>query len=113
MALTTAVFVGKTKEWIPDLVEKVRKLKVGPGHLADTDIGPVISKESKMRIKSIIDESEKQGAKVLLDGRSVVVEKGYEKGNFCGATLLADVTVMNGCFCILKEEMVLACVIRS
>ncbi len=93
MALTTAVFVGKTKEWIPDLVEKVKKLKVGPGHLSDTDIGPVISKESKLRIKSIIDESERQGAKVLLDGRNVVVEKGYENGNFCGPTLLADVTV--------------------
>ncbi len=95
MALTTAVFVGKTKEWIPDLVEKVKKLKVGPGHKADTDIGPVISKESKLRINKIIEESEKQGAKVLLDGRNIVVEKGYENGNFCGPTLFADVTVRN------------------
>ena len=40
MALTTAVFVGETQEWIPELVEKCRKLKVGAGHLPDTDIGP-------------------------------------------------------------------------
>lgn len=93
MALTTAVFVGETKEWIPDLVEKVKKLKVGPGHKADTDIGPVISKDSKLRINKIIDDSEKQGAKILLDGRKVQVEKGYETGNFCGPTLFADVTV--------------------
>lgn len=102
MALTTAVFVGNTKEWIPDLVEKVKKLKVGPGHKADTDIGPVISKESKQRINNIIEESEKQGAKVLLDGRNVVVEKEYEKGNFCGPTVLADVKPNMTCY---KEEI--------
>ena len=44
MALTTAVFVGDTKEWIPELVEKVKKLKVNAGHVAGTDIGPGILK---------------------------------------------------------------------
>lgn len=40
MALTTAVFVGGTKNWLPDLVEKARKLKVNAGHEPGTDIGP-------------------------------------------------------------------------
>lgn len=31
MALTTAVFVGDSKKWLPDLVEKVKKLKVDAG----------------------------------------------------------------------------------
>ncbi|CAG2100389.1 unnamed protein product, partial [Medioppia subpectinata] len=33
MALSTAVFVGETKEWINDLVEKAKKLKVNAGHI--------------------------------------------------------------------------------
>jgi malonate-semialdehyde dehydrogenase (acetylating)/methylmalonate-semialdehyde dehydrogenase len=98
MALTTAVFVGETKEWIPELVEKVRKLKVGPGHKADTDIGPVISKDSKIRINKIITDSEKEGAKVLLDGREVVVEKDYQNGNFCGPTIFGDVDTSMTCY---------------
>lgn len=28
MALSTAIFVGKSQEWIPEIVEKARKLKV-------------------------------------------------------------------------------------
>lgn len=101
MALTTAVFVGETKNWIPDLVEKVKKLKVNAGHEPGTDIGPVISKESKNRIHSIIESSEKEGAKVLLDGRNVRV-KNYEKGNFVGPTVLADVKPNMTCY---KEEI--------
>ena len=31
MALSTAVFVGKAKEWIPEIVEKAKTLKVNAG----------------------------------------------------------------------------------
>lgn len=31
MALSTAVFVGETKNWIPELVERARQLKVSAG----------------------------------------------------------------------------------
>jgi malonate-semialdehyde dehydrogenase (acetylating)/methylmalonate-semialdehyde dehydrogenase len=97
MALTTAVFVGETKNWIPDLVEKVKKLKVNAGHLPNTDIGPVISKDSKKRIEAIIEKSSQQGAKLLLDGRNCVV-KGYEAGNFVGPTIFADVKPGMECY---------------
>lgn len=33
MALTTAVFVGEAKEWIPEIVEKAKQLKVNAGVL--------------------------------------------------------------------------------
>ena len=52
----------------------------------------VISKDSKKRIHSIIASSEKEGAKVLLDGRECKVEK-YPNGNFVGPTILGDVKV--------------------
>ena len=28
MALSTAIFVGETKDWIPEIVQKARSLKV-------------------------------------------------------------------------------------
>lgn len=31
MALSTAVFVGESKEWIPEIVERAKKLKVHSG----------------------------------------------------------------------------------
>ena len=87
---------------IPELVEKVKKLKVNAGHEPGTDIGPVISKESKARIQKIIDASEKEGAKILLDGRNVVVADKYKNGNFVGPTVLADVKPNMTCY---KEEI--------
>merc|ERR1712212_1049701 len=50
MALSTAVFVGEAQEWIPEVVEKAKQLKVNAGHIAGTDIGPVISPAAKSRI---------------------------------------------------------------
>lgn len=32
MALSTAIFVGETKEWIPEIVEKAKKLQVNAGN---------------------------------------------------------------------------------
>lgn len=41
MALPVAVFVGSTKEWIPELVAKAKKLSVNAGHEKGADVGPV------------------------------------------------------------------------
>lgn len=101
MALTTAVFVGQAKEWIPDLVERARQLKVNAGHVPGADLGPVISPESKQRICDLVESGVQEGAKLLLDGRGLVVP-GYEKGNFVGPTVLADVTPQMRCY---REEI--------
>jgi len=101
MALTTAVFVGESKKWIPELVERARKLKVNAGHVADADLGPVISPEAKDRILNLIQSGVKDGCTLPLDGRKIVV-KGYEKGNFVGPTILSDVKPNMECY---KEEI--------
>ena len=36
MALSTAIFVGDSKEWIPDLVERSKKLKINAGRWTTT-----------------------------------------------------------------------------
>lgn len=101
MALSTAIFVGEARDWIPDLAERAKKLKVNAGHVPETDIGPVISPEAKKRIQTIVKNAPGEGAKVILDGTNVVV-KGFEKGNFIGPTIITEVTPQHTCY---KEEI--------
>jgi len=90
MALSAAVFVGESRKWIPEIVERARKLKVTQGLQPNASIGPLISPQAKARVESLIESAKHEGAKVLLDGRGVVVP-GYEKGNFIGPTVIDEV----------------------
>ena len=90
MATSVAVLVGNARDWLPDIVEKAKALKVNAGAEAGTDVGPVVSKAAKERILSLIDAGVKEGAKLELDGRDVKVS-GYEQGNFVGPTIFSGV----------------------
>jgi malonate-semialdehyde dehydrogenase (acetylating)/methylmalonate-semialdehyde dehydrogenase len=90
MATSVAVFVGEAQKWVPELVERAKKLKVNVGADRDADLGPLVSPAAKKRVEGLIDKGVKEGATLLLDGRGVNVS-GYEKGNFVGPTIFADV----------------------
>lgn len=90
MATSVAVLVGAARDWLPDIVEKAKTLKVNAGAEPGTDVGPVVSKSAKTRILSLIESGVKEGAKLALDGRDVNVP-GYESGNFIGPTIFAGV----------------------
>ena len=92
MALSTAIFVGESHSWLEEVKEKASKLRVGEGHAADTDVGPVISKESLQRIHDLIASAEQEGAKVILDGRKVSGPSSFPRGNFIGPTIIDGVT---------------------
>jgi malonate-semialdehyde dehydrogenase (acetylating)/methylmalonate-semialdehyde dehydrogenase len=91
MATSVVVFVGASKDWLPELVERARGLSVNGGTEANTDVGPVVSRAARERILGLIDAGVKEGATLSLDGRDVKVQ-GYEKGNFIGPTVFSDVT---------------------
>ena len=91
MATSVVVLVGASQQWLPDLVEKAKTLKVNAGNETGTDIGPVVSRAAKQRILGLIEAGVKEGATLALDGRDVKVA-GYEEGNFIGPTIFADVT---------------------
>ncbi|XP_065051899.1 methylmalonate-semialdehyde/malonate-semialdehyde dehydrogenase [acylating], mitochondrial-like [Rhopilema esculentum] len=97
MALSTAVFVGEAKEWIPELVERARKLKVNAGDQPGADLGPLISPAAKQRVLDLVQSGIDEGAKIDLDGRGISVP-GYEKGNFVGPTILSGVKPNMKCY---------------
>jgi len=90
MATSVAVFVGASKDWVPELVERAKTLKVNAGVEPNTDVGPVVSKAAKERILGMIGRGVEEGATLALDGRDIDV-KGYESGNFIGPTIFTNV----------------------
>jgi malonate-semialdehyde dehydrogenase (acetylating)/methylmalonate-semialdehyde dehydrogenase len=94
MALSTVIFVGETINWLPEIVERARVLRVGNGMDDTTDVGPVITPESKARVESLIQAGVDDGAELLLDGRGVK-PAGCENGNFVGPTVLHGVDHKN------------------
>ncbi|XP_020220317.2 methylmalonate-semialdehyde dehydrogenase [acylating], mitochondrial isoform X2 [Cajanus cajan] len=100
MALSTIVFVGGSKLWESKLVERAKALKVNAGTEPDADLGPVISKQAKERIHRLIQSGVESGARLVLDGRNIVVP-GYVSGNFIGPTILSDVTANMECYKLL------------
>ena len=97
MALSTLVMVGETKEWLPELAESAKALKVNGGFEEGADLGPVISPQSKERIEKLIASAEEEGATILLDGRGFKPEK-YPNGNFIGPTIITNVKPHMKCY---------------
>jgi malonate-semialdehyde dehydrogenase (acetylating)/methylmalonate-semialdehyde dehydrogenase len=101
MAISVAILVGEAQQWIPDLIEKAKKLNVNAGHEPGTDVGPVISPQAEERILKLVEAGIQQGAKCDLDGRNVKVAK-YPNGNFVGPTILTNVQTNQDCY---EEEI--------
>ncbi len=93
MAISVAVTVddGTADELVKKLEPKVRSLKVGPYSDADSELGPVISRESQDRIKGYVDAGVQAGAELVVDGRDISLQ-GYENGYFVGGCLFDRVT---------------------
>ena len=91
LAASLAVTVGQaSNEFTEAIAEAATQRVVGSGLDEGVDMGPVITPESKTRIQSLIQDSESEGAKILVDGRDPKID-GYENGNFIGATVLEGV----------------------
>ena len=93
MAISAVLAVGDdtADRFVEQLAPKVRALKIGQYDEPGVEMGPVITAESKARIEGYIDQGEKGGADVVVDGRGLKLQ-GYEDGFFVGGTLLDRVT---------------------
>src|SRR5437660_8790014 len=91
LAVSVAVIIGEAQKTFRDsITTAAANLKVGNGLEDGVQMGPVITPESKTRVESLIGVGEKQGAKVLLDGRNSKIPH-YDSGNFVKPTILDDV----------------------
>jgi malonate-semialdehyde dehydrogenase (acetylating) / methylmalonate-semialdehyde dehydrogenase len=81
MAASAMVAVGAVDHIIEKICDEARKIIPGD------NLGAVINKESRDRIEKYITEAEKDGAKILVDGRNTTV-KGKEKGSYVGPTVI-------------------------
>jgi malonate-semialdehyde dehydrogenase (acetylating)/methylmalonate-semialdehyde dehydrogenase len=92
MAVSAAVAVGHVAEPLLAAVsDKAAAVRVGPGRDTESEMGPVVTKAARDRIVGQIDEGERQGARVRVDGRGLVVA-GHENGFFVGPTVVDQVT---------------------
>jgi len=85
MAASAMIGVGNVDAIIDKICEEARKIIPGE------NLGAVISKESKERIERYIGEAERDGAKILVDGRNTKVN-GKENGTYVGPTVIDYVT---------------------
>ena len=95
MATAVVTLVGEAQNWIPEIVERSKKLTVGPGK-ENPDVSPLHNVASKEKVERLIADGAKN-AKVLLDGRGVKVP-GYPKGNFVGPTIIDGVAPGMACY---------------
>ncbi|NLI53667.1 MAG: CoA-acylating methylmalonate-semialdehyde dehydrogenase [Clostridiales bacterium] len=91
MALSTLVVEEEIADaLVAELKTQLAGRNVGPAYDKKTNLGPVISAEHRRSICDWIQKGIDEGAKIVLDGRDVVVP-GYEDGFYVGPTVLDHV----------------------
>ena len=95
MAGSTALTVGAAAErLLPDLVAAARAIKIGrtdqAAPAAQPDMGPVITSQHRDRVLSLVASGEKEGAKIIADGRGLKVADA-PRGFYLGATIVDGV----------------------
>jgi malonate-semialdehyde dehydrogenase (acetylating) / methylmalonate-semialdehyde dehydrogenase len=89
LAVSVAVTVGEAREIFRDqIVGVASSIRVGNGLDGGVQMGPVINPESKSRIESLIAKGERDGGRLLLDGRD---GSKTGPGNFLRPTVLDNV----------------------
>ena len=92
LAGSVIVGVGEAYRPVKDrLLARAGGLKLGAGLDDGVDMGPVISAQHRERVVDYIAQGAKDGAALLLDGRSARVAR-LPKGHWVGPTVLENVT---------------------
>jgi betaine-aldehyde dehydrogenase len=76
--------------FVERFVERAKKIKVGPGNVAETEMGPLVSKEHLEKVLSYIKLGQEEGAKIACGGNRIL-ENGLEKGYFVAPTVFINV----------------------
>lgn len=89
MAASVLIAVGQGESRIEDMIRGVvdasAEVRLG------ADMGAIITKESLEKLNAAIERAEREGAKVLLDGRKAKAPANYAGGFWLGPTVLDNV----------------------
>ena len=89
LAGSVAVAVGDMHGPLVDaLAGAARSMVVGPGDRPGVQLGPLIRDEHRRRVVGFIERGEREGARIVTDGRGLLGEPGF----FLGPTLLDGVS---------------------
>ena len=88
LAVSVAVTIGEAQKTFGEsIADAASKIKIGNGLDAGVQMGPVITRESKQRIETLIGQGIGEGAKATVDGRNAKVPN-HDGGNFLKPTVL-------------------------
>jgi phenylacetaldehyde dehydrogenase len=74
-------------EVVEGVSAKAKKINVGPGWEASSDMGPLVSEEQLNRVCGYLESGKSEGAKAVVGG-----ERHGDKGYFVKPTVLVDTT---------------------
>ncbi|MGA8485490.1 MAG: CoA-acylating methylmalonate-semialdehyde dehydrogenase [Gaiella sp.] len=90
MAVSVLVAVGAVADpLVAAIKERLPKVKVGNGLEADSEMGPLVTREHRDKVASYIESGSEQGATLVADGRESAPDGD---GFFLGVSLLDNVT---------------------
>jgi malonate-semialdehyde dehydrogenase (acetylating)/methylmalonate-semialdehyde dehydrogenase len=96
MAASLMVGIGEVDGLISQIRDQAALLALG------TDMGALISQESKARIEGIVARAQAEGARIVLDGRGAKPPAGCEGGYWLGPTIIDGATPQMEC---AREEI--------
>lgn len=86
MAGSVMVVVGEAERFVSKVVEAASKIELG------RDMGALIDSAAVTRLNTGLAEAQREGARVLLDGREQHAPEGFEAGTWLGPSVIDQVT---------------------
>ena len=77
-------------ELLDKIIQKTKKLKIGPGTDDSNVVNPIINQKQLKNIKLAIDKAKDDGAKLIVGG-DILKDGIYAKGNYIEPTIFVDV----------------------
>ncbi|MGW4593528.1 CoA-acylating methylmalonate-semialdehyde dehydrogenase [Amycolatopsis thermoflava] len=97
MAISVVVAVGSiADDLVARIADRARRLKTGDG-TRDADMGPLVTRAHRDKVRGYVDQAERDGAKVVVDGRQVEPD-GDAGGFWLGPTLIDNVRTDMSCY---------------
>lgn len=76
---------------VPELVERAKKIKIGPGWDEATEMGPLISKSHLESVLNYVEIGREEGAELLCGGKQIT-EGEFARGNYMEPTIFTNTT---------------------